>query len=90
MVGYAPGLSQRAWTHHAKPYDGRLCQTSTPAQTCHQAGAILERVWGWDYDGTARTVDNFVAGLRKKLNGQSDAATQIKTIPKVGYKLEIQ
>ena len=73
----------------AKEFD-ILCLLATSPGKVFSRETILERVWGWDYDGTARTVDNFVAGLRKKLNGQSDAATQIKTIPKVGYKLEIQ
>jgi len=52
--------------------------------------AILDRVWGWDYDGTARTVDNFVASLRKKLKAGRHAPTYIRTVPRVGYKLEIQ
>jgi two-component system alkaline phosphatase synthesis response regulator PhoP len=47
---------------------------------------ILERVWGWDYDGTERTVDNFVANLRKKLEGGRRSQNHICTVPRVGYK----
>lgn len=50
--------------------------------------AILERLWGWDYEGTARTVDNFVANLRKKLRGGRRAAPIISTVPRVGYRFD--
>ena len=49
--------------------------------------AILEHVWGWDYEGTARTVDNFVANLRKKLQTKHKATLRIETVPRVGYRL---
>lgn len=45
---------------------------------------ILEKVWGYDYLGETRTVDMHIQKLRKKL-GLSD---EIKTIYKVGYRLE--
>ncbi len=51
--------------------------------------AILERVWGWEYEGTARTVDNFVANLRKKIEPDSGKPTYIHTVPRIGYRLEI-
>lgn len=47
-------------------------------------GTILQRVWGWGYEGTERTVDNFVASLRKKLGSRE----LIKTVPRLGYKFE--
>ncbi len=49
---------------------------------------ILERIWGWDYEGTARTVDNFVANLRKKLQSGRNAPQYIHTVPRVGYRLD--
>lgn len=45
---------------------------------------LLNQVWGTDYMGETRTVDVHIGQLRKKL-GLSDA---IKTIPKIGYRLE--
>ncbi|BFL48614.1 DNA-binding response regulator [Lactonifactor longoviformis] len=45
---------------------------------------LLLQVWGSDYMGETRTVDVHVGQLRKKL-GLKD---QIKTIPKLGYRLE--
>ncbi|MEW9095221.1 MAG: response regulator transcription factor [Clostridiaceae bacterium] len=45
---------------------------------------IIEKVWGFDYAGETRTVDIHVQRLRDKLNLKDD----IKTIFKVGYRLE--
>lgn len=50
--------------------------------------AILERVWGWDYEGTERTVDNFIVRLRKKLRTRRGSRSPIVTVPLVGYKFE--
>ena len=45
---------------------------------------LLGMVWGIDFMGESRTVDVHIGQLRKKL-GLGD---HIKTIPKVGYRLE--
>ena len=45
---------------------------------------ILDNVWGYHYVGDVRTIDTLVKQLRKKL-GLSGV---IKTIPKIGYRLE--
>lgn len=45
---------------------------------------LLQLVWGYDYFGETRTVDTHILNLRKKL-GLSDV---IKTVPKLGYRLE--
>lgn len=47
---------------------------------------LLKGLWGIDFEGETRTVDVHVAQLRKKL-GWSDI---IKTIPRVGYRLEVE
>lgn len=46
---------------------------------------LLLRIWGYDYDGNERVVDNHVKKLRKAL-GQ--AGGQIKTVITKGYKIE--
>ena len=45
---------------------------------------LIERVWGYNYFGSPRTVDVHVRRLREKL---AKAASLIHTIPCVGYKL---
>ncbi|MCA1987816.1 MAG: response regulator transcription factor [Desulfarculus sp.] len=44
---------------------------------------LLERVWGYAYEGYARTVDTHVRRLRKKLGKLSEA---IETIRGIGYR----
>lgn len=45
---------------------------------------LLRMVWGVDYMGETRTVDVHIGQLRKKL----DLSDHIKTISKLGYRLE--
>ncbi len=46
---------------------------------------ILNRVWGYDYYGDFRVVDNHVKRLRKKLK-----ADYIETVRGVGYRFEVK
>ncbi len=63
-----------------------LCLLASAPHQVFTRETILERVWGWDYEGTARTVDNFVASLRRKLGGRRRRRC-IVTVPRVGYRL---
>jgi DNA-binding response OmpR family regulator len=47
---------------------------------------ILNRVWGYDYYGTARTIDNFVQKLRRKVEADPEEPQYIVTVRGVGYK----
>ncbi len=47
---------------------------------------LIEQVWGYDYEGDSRTVDVHVASIRRKL----DLGKQLKTVYKLGYRLEVQ
>jgi DNA-binding response OmpR family regulator len=49
---------------------------------------ILERVWGWDYDGGSRTVDVHVRWLREKLENDAANPTRIVTVRGIGYRFE--
>ena len=46
---------------------------------------LLELAWGIDYMGDTRTVDVHINKLRKKL----DFEDVIKTVYKMGYRLEV-
>lgn len=46
---------------------------------------LLNRIWGYDYMGNERIVDNHVKKLRKALG---TAGTHIKTVVTQGYRLE--
>jgi len=47
---------------------------------------ILVNVWGHDYEGTDRTVDNFVSSLRRKLGEDSDRPRHFRTVRGIGYR----
>ena len=50
--------------------------------------ALLNAVWGVDYFGTTRTLDQHVAQLRKKVERVADAPAAIVTVHGVGYRYE--
>jgi DNA-binding response OmpR family regulator len=47
---------------------------------------LLDRVWGYDYEGSERAVDDLIKRLRKKLK-ESGSETNIQTIWGYGYRL---
>ena len=49
---------------------------------------ILERVWGWDYDGGSRTVDVHVRWLREKIEPEPAQPYRIVTVRGIGYRFE--
>jgi DNA-binding response OmpR family regulator len=49
---------------------------------------ILERVWGWDYDGGSRTVDVHIRWLREKIEIDPANPVRIVTVRGIGYRFE--
>ncbi len=47
---------------------------------------ILNKVWGYDYDGTPRTIDNFINKLRQKIEEDAQDPRWILTVRGSGYK----
>lgn len=72
----------------AKEFDILYLFASSPGQVFTRE-QILQQVWGWDYEGTERTVDNYVVSLRKKLENSKSAKKHITTIPRVGYSFNV-
>ncbi len=50
---------------------------------------ILNLIWGWDYEGTPRTVDNLIVKLRQKLEDDPSSPRHIQTMRGVGYRMTI-
>lgn len=48
---------------------------------------LLNRIWGYEYDGESRTVDVHIRNLRQKLGACGDC---IETVRGVGYKIGAQ
>lgn len=67
-----------------KEYDLLLLFARNPRVALYRE-TIYERVWGGDYTGESRTVDLHVQRLRKKVHWEN----VLKTVSKVGYRLEI-
>lgn len=49
---------------------------------------ILARCWGAEYEGTPRTVDNFVRALRVKFEEDAEAPRHFLTVRGHGYRFE--
>ena len=48
---------------------------------------LLNEVWGYNYFGTTRTLDQVIVQLRRKLGDTGDEPKHIVTVHGVGYKL---
>jgi DNA-binding response OmpR family regulator len=48
---------------------------------------LLNDVWGYNYYGTTRTLDQVIVQLRKKLGDNGDQPKHLLTVHGVGYKL---
>jgi DNA-binding response OmpR family regulator len=48
---------------------------------------LLNEVWGYNYYGTTRTLDQVIVQLRKKLGDTGDDPKHLLTVHGVGYKL---
>jgi len=48
---------------------------------------LLNEVWGYNYLGTTRTLDQVIVQLRKKLGDNGDEPKYLLTVHGVGYKL---
>ena len=49
---------------------------------------ILERVWGWDFDGGSRTVDVHIRWLREKIEVDPANPKRILTVRGIGYRFD--
>ena len=47
---------------------------------------LMQQVWGPNHFGTVRTVDNFIARLRAKIEDDPDRPKHIETVRGVGYR----
>ncbi len=70
----------------AKEFDLLHLLAATPDKPFTRE-TILEKVWGWGFEGTARTVNNFILTLRQKLEDDPAHPRHIVTVRQVGYKL---
>ncbi len=61
-----------------------LCLLVTNSDTVFTRDVILQRIWGFSFDGESRTVDVHIRTLRTKLGTCGDI---IETVRGIGYKI---
>ncbi|MEW6042056.1 MAG: response regulator transcription factor [Elusimicrobiota bacterium] len=83
MSSYTVKVGGREVTVTAKEFDLLYVFLSSPNRVLSRP-YLIERVWGYNYFGSPRTVDVHIRRLRAKLG---KAARYVHTVPCVGYKL---
>jgi len=71
----------------AKEFDLLCLLAKSPGQTFTR-DTILDRIWGWGFEGTPRTVDNFIMSLRRKLEDDPTHPRHLRTVRQIGYRLD--
>ena len=51
--------------------------------------ALLNEVWGVDYYGTTRTLDQLIVKLRQKIEETPSEPRHLLTVHTLGYRLEV-
>jgi DNA-binding response OmpR family regulator len=69
----------------AREFDLLLFLHSHPG-TVFSREQLMQQVWGPNHFGTVRTVDNFIARLRAKIEDDPDDPKHIETVRGVGYR----
>jgi len=83
MSSYTVHIAKKEITVTAKEFDLLYVFLSSPNRVLSRP-YLIERVWGYNYFGSPRTVDVHVRRLRSKMG---KAARYVHTVPCVGYKL---
>jgi two-component system response regulator ResD len=74
---------------HLTPTEFRLlwCLASRPGRVFSRA-ELLDRIWGYDSESDARTVDVHIKRLRQKTKAAESKSFSITTVWGLGYKFE--
>ncbi|MEZ4621295.1 MAG: response regulator transcription factor [Caldilineaceae bacterium] len=82
-------VTARGTTFHLKPKEfDLLVFMARNRNMVLSRDLILERVWGWDYDGGSRTVDVHVRWLREKIEADPANPVRMVTIRGIGYRFD--
>jgi len=87
-------LERKAVTRSGQPVELTAQEYRLLAHLVENEGRIFNReellsgAWGLDYEGTARTVDNFIRQLRLKLEPDPGSPRHFVTVRGLGYRFE--
>ena len=70
-----------------RAFDRRYCMARCPGRVFSRE-QLYNAAWGEDYELGTNTVDNTIWRLRNKLESDPRHPTYIKTVFRVGYKIE--
>lgn len=87
--GYEAFIGEEMIPFTKKEFQLLLVLGSKPGQTFKRE-QLMEEVWGFDYLGDSRTVDEHVKRIRQKLAEHDPHHTYIQTVWGVGYKFEVK
>lgn len=65
-----------------------VARAGTPVELTAQEFKLLAGAWGYHYEGSARTVDNFMRQLRLKFEPDPEAPRHFLTVRGLGYRFE--
>jgi DNA-binding response OmpR family regulator len=73
---------------HLTPREYRLLETlAREPDRPFTRVSLVDRAFGFDYEGLERTVDAHIANLRRKIEPNPSRPRYVLTVPGVGYKL---
>jgi DNA-binding response OmpR family regulator len=87
-------LAAKTVERAGKPVDLTAQEFKLLAHLVSHAGRTFSRdelllaAWGYGYEGTARTVDNFISQLRAKLEPNPDDPKHFVTVRGLGYRFD--
>ncbi|MDR1292842.1 MAG: response regulator transcription factor [Clostridiales Family XIII bacterium] len=73
-------------TFPMKEFELLFMLAGSPGRTFSRE-TLIEKIWGFDFEGNERTLDVHIGRLRDKL-GEEGSGIRIRTIRGVGYRLE--
>lgn len=73
---------------HGKEFD-LLAQLAKHPGRAYTREELLERIWGYDFDGDVRIVDVYIRKLRERIEVNSAHPKYIQTVWGVGYRFQV-
>jgi DNA-binding response OmpR family regulator len=86
LVGREVRRGGRALTVTARQFDLLAALAAEPGRAFSRL-ELMDRAFGWDYDGLERTIDAHVKNLRARLEPDPQHPRYILTVPGYGYRL---
>ncbi|MEK8130647.1 response regulator transcription factor [Paenibacillus filicis] len=84
---YEARIGETEMTMPLKEFELLFKLAGYPGKT-HSRDALIESIWGFDYEGNERTIDVHINRLRERFDEET-SGFRIRTIRGLGYRLEL-